>query len=89
MPYNPGREAVAAPRSGVVTAGSNPVTRTNVGVHSARLENGNRKCGCHFLICAPWLLLSESNTALGFDSVFGCGEVRYEHSHHKGTLIMI
>ena len=61
MPYNPGREAVAAPRSGVVTAGSNPVTRTNVGVHSARLENGNRKCGCHFLICAPWLLLSESN----------------------------
>jgi len=28
-------------------------------------------------------------TALGFDSVFGCGEVRYEHSHHKGTLISI
>ena len=26
----------------------------HIGVQSARLENGNRKCGCHFLICDPF-----------------------------------
>ena len=36
-------------------------SRTRVGDHSARLQNGNRFGGCHFVVCAPCLLLSKSD----------------------------
>ena len=47
----------------------------HVGVHSARLGKSNRKRGCFFLICAPWLLLSKSDP-LRWAPIWIPGEVR-------------
>ena len=67
---------------------ANPVTRTNVGDHSARQENGNRFGGCRFPVCASCLLLSKSNP-LRWASIWLRMQIEPCHSEHKGTLILI